>query len=209
MLHLGCGEGDYDSMLSSFTLQLSSCDANSDDVRYASQLNGSLHNVTYRVEDGQSLSFPDNSFDVIVSVDVYEHVDRPERLIAEVRRMLKSGGTAIITFPTVDFPLFYDPLNRLLLRWGRHLPVGAYAYGHNYLPRREDFEQQIRRLSLSVIRRQLLGGSLAGLAEMYWAGFLQRCFEQSGSFSFIALSLAPARNQRTMGKVDRSATGVG
>jgi len=38
------------------------------------------------------LNFSDNSFDVVVSSHVYEHVSDAERLLSEIYRVLKPGG---------------------------------------------------------------------------------------------------------------------
>lgn len=46
--------------------------------------------------DATDLPFPDNSFDKIVSTDVFEHIDDPEKLGKEMCRVLKKGGRAFI-----------------------------------------------------------------------------------------------------------------
>lgn len=50
-------------------------------------------------EDLANLSFPDNSFDVVLSSDVLEHVPLPYRAHQEVFRVLKPGGRHIFTVP--------------------------------------------------------------------------------------------------------------
>jgi Methyltransferase domain len=52
-----------------------------------------------RCEDLQKLTFDDNSLDVIISLDVFEHIPEPFKAFSEVLRVLKPGGIAIITFP--------------------------------------------------------------------------------------------------------------
>jgi len=52
-----------------------------------------------RHEDVMNLSYPDGSFDLIVSNDVLEHIPDPARAIAECFRVLKRGGTVLATFP--------------------------------------------------------------------------------------------------------------
>jgi hypothetical protein len=59
---------------------------------------GSVHDGI-RHEDAEHLSFADASLDVVVSCDVFEHVNDPERAFAEVARVLRPGGHAIFTFP--------------------------------------------------------------------------------------------------------------
>jgi hypothetical protein len=53
----------------------------------------------YRSENLEDQTFPDNSFDVVVTQDVFEHVFRPDRAILEIARTLKPGGITIMTVP--------------------------------------------------------------------------------------------------------------
>lgn len=52
-----------------------------------------------RHEDVEHLSFPDDCMDLVVSCDVFEHVGDPGRAFGETARVLRSGGTAVMTFP--------------------------------------------------------------------------------------------------------------
>jgi SAM-dependent methyltransferase len=52
-----------------------------------------------RHEDIQTLSFANSSFDLLVSLDVLEHVPSPDVALEEFFRVLKPGGTAVLTFP--------------------------------------------------------------------------------------------------------------
>ena len=42
--------------------------------------------------DAEKLPFPDEMFDVVYSWGVIHHADRPDRIIAEIKRVLKPGG---------------------------------------------------------------------------------------------------------------------
>lgn len=55
-----------------------------------------------RHEDIQNLSFPDASLDLIISLEVLEHVPYPDRAFRELRRCLRDGGTALVTAPFVE-----------------------------------------------------------------------------------------------------------
>jgi SAM-dependent methyltransferase len=68
-----------------------------DDVPSGSFIDGVEPGV--RHENVESLSFPDDSFDLVTSNDVLEHVNLPERAIAEVYRVLKPGGEFLISVP--------------------------------------------------------------------------------------------------------------
>jgi len=56
-------------------------------VKNDSHLNG-----TFLIGDAEKIPFPNNSFDVVVIMDVLEHVPNPEKVIAEVNRVLKHDG---------------------------------------------------------------------------------------------------------------------
>lgn len=49
--------------------------------------------------DLQDISYPDASFDVFVSGDVFEHVPDLDKALAEIARILKPGGMLISSFP--------------------------------------------------------------------------------------------------------------
>jgi len=51
------------------------------------------------VTDGKSLPFPDESFDVVLSVYVLEHVEHPKDFLREVLRVLKPGGCFFFRTP--------------------------------------------------------------------------------------------------------------
>jgi 2-polyprenyl-3-methyl-5-hydroxy-6-metoxy-1,4-benzoquinol methylase len=56
---------------------------------------------------GEALPFPDAHFDIVMCVDVLEHVRDPEALLAEISRCLKPGGLCQIT--AINRFAFRDP----------------------------------------------------------------------------------------------------
>lgn len=65
---------------------------------YADHPLGALVNG-YRNEDIERQTFESESFDLVVSLDVTEHVFRPGDMFKEIYRTLRSGGLYISTFP--------------------------------------------------------------------------------------------------------------
>ena len=53
-----------------------------------------LHSTLQRV-DAEQLPFPDASFDMVYSWGVIHHSAQPERIVAEIHRVLKPGGTFV------------------------------------------------------------------------------------------------------------------
>jgi SAM-dependent methyltransferase len=52
-----------------------------------------------RCEDLSNLTFPDNSLDILITQDVFEHVLFPFKAFKEIYRVLKPGGAHIFTMP--------------------------------------------------------------------------------------------------------------
>ena len=53
----------------------------------------------FRNENLEQLTFPDNSFDIFITLDVLEHVFCPERAIREMCRVIRPGGVVAFTVP--------------------------------------------------------------------------------------------------------------
>jgi SAM-dependent methyltransferase len=49
--------------------------------------------------DGLTIPFPDNSWDNILCTEVLEHAPEPEGLVREMLRVLRPGGTLLLTVP--------------------------------------------------------------------------------------------------------------
>jgi SAM-dependent methyltransferase len=70
--------------------------------------------------DARDLPLPSESFDLLVAFDVLEHIDEDDQAAAEIRRVLKPGGTALIAVPC-DMELWseHDVLNNHFRRYDR------------------------------------------------------------------------------------------
>ena len=68
---------------------------------------GSLRNG-YLCENLEALTFPDASFDLVITRDVMEHVMNPDKAFSEIARTLKPGGAHIFTVP------WYAPKSTLI-----------------------------------------------------------------------------------------------
>lgn len=67
-----------------------------DDVHLGELRNGVL------CQDVQHLTFPDATFDLCTSTEVFEHVADDRAGFAEVRRVLRPGGMFVLTVPIAD-----------------------------------------------------------------------------------------------------------
>lgn len=181
-LHLGSGEGDYDRLIAPKCQQLVSCDINEGDVAFAAQLNKDVPNISYQVENALDLSFNDTLFDLVLNIEVIEHVGQPKKMMEEVHRVLKNDAQLIMTFPSEKFPLTYDPINKIRrLLNKKPISQGAYAFGHDYLIHPHQFEKWIDEIGFEIIAKKPLGGLLVGLLEAYWTGWVQKIFKSNSA----------------------------
>ena len=97
--------------------------------------------IEFFVGDAAALPLCDGAFDTVVANDAMEHFSEPERALAEMRRVLRSGG-AIWVF----FTPHYSPL-------GSHLYDYVYTPWCHLLFTRAQLERAIR----AVLRQRMRG----------------------------------------------------
>ena len=107
LLEVGCGEGRGVELLSPLSDNYVALDKITDVIK---RLSESYKNVTFR----QAVVPPftgidDNSFDVIVSFQVIEHIKDDVNFLKEIHRVLKPGGKALITTPNIKKTLTRNP----------------------------------------------------------------------------------------------------
>lgn len=110
-LDIGCGDGVLSYLLAKAGAHVTGIDNEDHGLKYAKEnLEKMNHkqNLTYSFVNASAYEMPfeSDSFDVIVCCEVIEHVQEPERLLAEVLRVLKKRGKFILTTPhrLTEFP---------------------------------------------------------------------------------------------------------
>jgi phosphatidylethanolamine/phosphatidyl-N-methylethanolamine N-methyltransferase len=80
--------------------------------------------------DARSLEFPDNSFDTVAAMHILSVVPEPERVMAEIARVLKPGGEVVITNHFAKEKGFMSFISKLtapldnLLGWHSDFEIG-------------------------------------------------------------------------------------
>ncbi len=95
----GGWEGASQESLARRARLLIGCDFVVEHLRENPMLHGAL------AADAGKLPFADASFDVVSANMVLEHLDRPERVFAEVRRVLAPGGRFVFVTPNAAHPV--------------------------------------------------------------------------------------------------------
>lgn len=101
VLDLGCGGGFMAEPLARQGAQVIGVDPSAPAIaaakRHAEETGLS---IDYRVGTGEDLPVADNAVDIVVCVDVLEHVRDLDAVIGEIRRVLKPGG--LFLFDTIN-----------------------------------------------------------------------------------------------------------
>ncbi|MEE2887099.1 MAG: class I SAM-dependent methyltransferase [Planctomycetota bacterium] len=98
ILEIGCGAGGMLGPLSNFG-NVTGIDISHEYTRFC-QKRGYERVVT---GSGYELPFRSNSFDMVALFDVIEHIPDDQKVLEEVRRVLKPGGQVFISVPAYQF----------------------------------------------------------------------------------------------------------
>ena len=99
VLDLGCGDGAFAAALTGAGAVVTAVDVSGEAVRRArGRAPGAQVEL---VAEGGELPFAEDAFDLVWCGETLEHVADVAGLLAEVRRVLRWGGTLLVTTPNV------------------------------------------------------------------------------------------------------------
>jgi SAM-dependent methyltransferase len=179
----GCGVGSY-----LFHLQKEARQAVGLDIELERTSQAHLGADQVVCGAGESLPFPDGSFDLVLSNEVLEHVQDDRAAVGEIVRILRPGGRLVLFCPNRGYPFETHGIY-----WR-----GRYHFGNiplvNYLPRRwrdrlvphvrvyarGDIERLFAGLPVRSVRRSVIFGAYDNIiARWPAAGRLLRRVLQS------------------------------
>jgi len=131
VLDVGTGTGTNLRLLGELGFEdVTGVDASDDAVRFCA----AKHLGLVEQGDACALPFPDGAFDLALATDVVEHLEDDGKALAELRRVLRPGGSALLTVPA--FPSL----------WGLQDEVSH----HQRRYRKGDFEGRLERAGLAL-----------------------------------------------------------
>lgn len=98
LLDVGCNIGVFLSAAREEGFSVTGVEMNASCASYGRE----KYNLDIRGSSLQAAGFPGGAFDVVTLFDVLEHVPDPRGFLAEVNRVLKSGGLLVIQSPNLD-----------------------------------------------------------------------------------------------------------
>jgi ubiquinone/menaquinone biosynthesis C-methylase UbiE len=98
VLDIACGDGYGTALLADVAYKVEGVDLDSKTIEYASK-KYLRQNINFTIGDILNIPFEDNFFDLIICFETFEHLDEHDRLLNEVKRVLKDDGILIMSTP--------------------------------------------------------------------------------------------------------------
>jgi len=106
-----------------------------------------------------------SSFEAVICNNVLEHLEKPEKVVEGIGRVLVPGGLVVITVPNVDNPA------TKLIEWlyGKIMP-GGYAEDHVYEFTPSSLDELCSRHKLDLVTRKLVATDMVCLYKKRFQG---------------------------------------
>lgn len=91
VLDIGCGAGFLSNAIALDGHEVNGIDMSEESLKVARKYD-STKTARYQFANAYELPFEDNQFDAVCAMDFLEHVEEPERVVAEASRVLKPNG---------------------------------------------------------------------------------------------------------------------
>lgn len=121
ILDIGCADGTFTKIIldKARPKKIIGIDIVNSSIDYSRNKFAKNKSLKFLVADANDLPFGNNRFDAVFCLEALEHIFDPKRVLAEIKRVLKSGGYIVILVPT-DSLLFTVAWWMVLNTWGRH-----------------------------------------------------------------------------------------
>jgi 2-polyprenyl-3-methyl-5-hydroxy-6-metoxy-1,4-benzoquinol methylase len=125
ILDAGCGGGVLAKILSSIGHVVDGVTISADELAIAKPFvrNVYLHNL----EAGLPLELAPNQYDCVICSHVLEHIVYPEKLLADIYKVLKPGGLLIVALPNI---MHYKSRMKLMSGNFDYQDAGIWDYTH-------------------------------------------------------------------------------
>ena len=120
VLEIGCGNGSMTGYLKSLGVNIVGIDMNKEYIKNAKKRFGEEN---FKLMKGEDLEFEDNTFDIVLSFDLLEHIPDIVEHLKEVKRVLKEDGEYLFQTPnrytSIPFSMYKD---RSFTKWKEYHP---------------------------------------------------------------------------------------
>jgi 2-polyprenyl-3-methyl-5-hydroxy-6-metoxy-1,4-benzoquinol methylase len=169
ILELGCGEG---KTLLSAKHHGKASEVVGIDIINAVCSNAELDNYLQGDIDNMSIPYPDEYFDVLICADVFEHLVDPWQALRRVSKLLKRGGTLIVSLPNArDYLMFIA----IFLKGSfTYKSEGLFDLGHIRFFCKKDIIRLVEGAGLRVVKFNFQLEKIRKLAWLLSIGVLEQ-----------------------------------
>ncbi|UCC97914.1 MAG: class I SAM-dependent methyltransferase [Phycisphaerales bacterium] len=154
ILEIGCGIGSVVFELGKQEHDIIGTDISSEAIAYGLKKYGDVH---LEVQAAETLPYEDESFDVVLSFDLFEHIARIDEHVSEVARVLRPGGYYLLQTPNKYSNAIYETLWTKSFKWRRYHPslhspgqlrrrLARYGFGARFVKMNPVNEFTLRKL---------------------------------------------------------------
>ena len=125
VLELGCGSGGLASFLHEQGISIIASDIAQTAIDHARKL---YPGIEFHAHSAETLPYEDQSFDIVMSFDVLEHLPHVDQHLSEVKRVLKPDGYYLFQTPNKLSNAVFETLKCRSFEWKRYHP-SLHFYG--------------------------------------------------------------------------------
>ncbi len=119
ILEIGCGIGSVVFELSKRGYDIRGTDISREAIAYGLK---KYSDINLEVQAAEALPYEDQSFDIALSFDLFEHIAQVDKHVSEVARVLREGGYYLFQTPNKYSNVIFETLSNKSLKWRRAHP---------------------------------------------------------------------------------------
>lgn len=147
ILDVGCASGRMANEVSKIfpKAKISAIDIYSNAINFGKK---KYPNINFKLSDAHKLPFKKNSFDLVICYEVIEHVIDPGKVLAEIKRVLKPNGRAIVAMDSGNW------LFRIIWFISEKTISKVWQGAHLHPFKHIELEKEIKKATLKIIKKK-------------------------------------------------------
>ncbi|MHC4693825.1 MAG: class I SAM-dependent methyltransferase [Planctomycetota bacterium] len=119
ILEVGCGIGNIVFELTKKGYDITGSDISGEAIAYGHKKYG---DIKLEVQPAEELQFENETFDIVLSFDLFEHIAEVDNHIREVFRVLRPGGYYMFQTPNKYSNIIFETIQTRTLKWRNYHP---------------------------------------------------------------------------------------
>jgi len=160
VVEFGCGNGYYTGALANNSKSVIATDFSDEMLEITRTQLKEFQNITVQKADCENTTFPAETFDTVVMINVIHVIENPLNSLQESHRILKRGGVILLANYTVHTMKLFENIKlsiRFLKKWGKPL---SYFKG-NLSP--DQLSDLLQKTGFVIEEAQLVGDTAKAL----------------------------------------------